>query len=55
VPAEKDKDEVERLRSIVTPVRDDLERVSRVQKALARLRAGKAKESRPPREKKGLA
>jgi hypothetical protein len=53
--SEQDKDEVERLRSIVTPVRDDLERISRVKKALARLRARKANEKDPPSGKSGAA
>lgn len=55
VPGGKDKDEVERLRSIVSPVRDDLERTSRVQKALARLRARRTKEKKPQSDKDDAA
>jgi len=47
VPEQKDKDEIDRLRSIVSPVREDLERSSRVQKALARLRLERKKEEKP--------
>jgi hypothetical protein len=54
VPEDKDKDEIERLRSIISPVRDDLERTSRVQKALARFRAGKTRK-KPPTENSGAA
>ncbi len=53
--SEKDKDEAERLRSIVPPVPDDLERISRVQKVLARLCARNPKEKKPPSEKSGAA
>jgi hypothetical protein len=51
VPENKSEDEIERLRTIVTPIRDDLERTSRVQKALARLRARKTKEGKLGNEK----
>ncbi len=54
MPEDKSKNEIDRLRSIVSPIREHLERGSRIKKALARFRS-KKKQNQPPDEKHGAA
>ena len=55
VSEDKPKDEIDRLRSIISPVRENLERGSRVKRALARLRARKPKKKKMPDDTQGAA